>query len=271
MKSLKECKSIQEAMPLIKGKPETFKTLVETAFVLKQNPDPAQKAIGDNFLAKAIREMDADEQPTPHHDDGIKAKGEHFVKEADLPGGNKSGTDGSEQSSSDKPQEEGTEEPVGDLEQPEMSTENQMKEGFPQMGQVPGLDPALAAQIAPKMGQMPPLNPAQQIQQMQYTVKQMVGPVVKELQKTIRYHQEAIKSIDKKVTESVSLKNGLDLGSVKERSITPTVKETIPASVSNFDNKVPAVHEKTISLEMKRNEIAELNKMLSKNPNQPYQ
>lgn len=275
MKSLKECKTIQEALPLIRGKPETFRTLVETGYTLIANPNPQQQAIGQSFLAKAIREMDDAEQPEIKHDNGIKSKGEKFVKEELLPDGNKSGNEGSEQSSGTKPTDEGTTEPDGDLESPGMSTENQMKEGFPPMPgmMMPGMDPSIAQQMAPQMGNMPPMNPAQQIQQMQYTVKEMMKPFLakmKQQETQIKYQQEAIKSLNTKITETISLKNGLDLAGFKERQILPKTQETIPDTVHNLQGV--KVHEKVATLESQRNKIIELDRLISSSQsNQPYQ
>jgi hypothetical protein len=280
MKSLKECTTIQEAMPLIRGKPETFRTLVETAYTLKNHPNPAQQAIGDNFLSKAIREMDADEQPTPHHDDGVKPKGDHFVKEEELPGGNKSGTEGSEQSSSSKPKEEGTTEPDGDMESPGMSTENQMTEvgQMPPMSPMtpPGLDPSLVQQLGAGMPQPPPMTMPQQVQQMQYTVKEYLKPVLNRMaqqEKHIKYQQEAIKVLTAKVQETVSLKNGLDLNGFKERQILPKVQETLPQTVTNLPN-IPGtkIYEKSSNLEVARSKITEINNLInSTSKQQPYQ
>ena len=276
MKSLRECRTIQEALPLLKGKPETFRTIVETAYALKAHPSLSQQAIGDNFLSKAIREMDDAEQPEIKHDDGVKTKGEKFVKEELLPEGNKSGTDGSEQSSASKPTDEGTTEPDGDLQSPGMSTENQMKEGFPPMpqgqGQFPGMDPQIAQQMAPPQN-MPPMNLPQQVQQMQYTVRKMTEGLVKEVQylrKQVGFQQAAIKDLNTKVTETISLKNGLDLNGFKERQILPRTQETIPDMVSNIKIPNAKIYEKHRTTEDARHKIIDLDNLLSSS-NQPYQ
>ena len=193
-----------------------------------------------------------------------------------MPGGDKNGTDGSEQSSGSKPSEEGTTEPDGDLQSPGMSTENQMKEGFPpQMpgqGQMPGMDPSIAQQMAPPQN-MPPMNLPQQVQQMQYTVRKMTEGLVKEVQtlrKQIGFQQEAIKSLNTKVTETISLKNGLDLNGFKERAILPRTQETIPDMVSNVSVPNAKIYEKHRTTEDARHKISELDDMLS-NSTQPYQ
>ncbi len=277
---LQECKSIQEAMPLLRGATPTFKKTVETAFTLMGHPDPTQKAIGQQFMAAAIQEMDAAEQPTPAHDDGIKAKGDHFVKEADLAGGNKSGTEGSEQSSSNSgpTPKEGTEEPVGDLEQPEMATEDQMKESFnqPALPGMPGLDPQLAKQMAPNMPQLPQMNTPQTIQQMQYTVKQAVGKLVetqiRPLQKQVIALTKANTFLSNQVKEMTTLKTGLDLHTVTER-IPVQEAISIPQTVSNVGAIAPPgakIYEKQYNLEKEKQSIIDLDRMFS-NSSSPYQ
>jgi hypothetical protein len=273
MKRLQECSSLAEAQPLLRGATPTFRKTVETAFALMGHSNPQQQQIGQGFLNAAIQEMDAAEEPTPHHDEGIKAKGEKFVKEADLAGGNKSGTEGSEQSSknSGPTPKEGTEEPVGDLEQPEMSTENQMKEsGFPPMG-APGLDPQLAQQMAPQMPQLPPMTTPQQIQQMQYTVKKYMEAYVKPIREQVVALTKANRFLSNQVKEIQTLKTGLDLHSIDR----PVVQEalSIPQSVSNLkvdQGSGPKIYEKAYSLEKERQNIIELDKLVSSSST-PYQ
>ena len=286
MKSLKECTTIQEAAPILKGKSPSFRKVVETGFALLSHPNPTQQELGRGFIATAIQEMDDAEQPASPHDKGIKPKGSKFVKEEELSGGNQDGTSGSEQSSSNSgpTPKEGTEEPVGDLGNPEMSTENQMKEGFPQMpgqgmpGQFPGMDPMLAQQMAPQQN-MPPMTTPQQIQQMQYTVKAMVGPLVKEVQelrKHAKFQQEAIKSLNTKLQESASMKNGLDLLGMKERGIPGAgMQETTPNIVSNVNipgqPQAPArIYDRSVNLENARQRITEVDKIISASKNQTH-
>jgi hypothetical protein len=286
MKKLQECKTLHEAASILKRATPTQKMVIETAFALKTHENPAQRAIGENFWQTAIREMDDSEQPAMKHDDGIKPKKEHFVKEADLADGNKSGTEGSEQSSknSGPTEKEGTTEPEGDMEDPGMSTENQMTEAFPPMPgqgmppqmppQQPGLDPALVQQMGQGMPQLPPMNTPQQIQQMQYTIKEYLRPIYARMAKqetVIKYQNKAIKDLNTKVTETVSLKTGLDLAGFKERSILPgKVQETMPSSVSNIDTEKVKIFEKPYQLQKKRSEITEMNNLLSAGK-APYQ
>jgi len=279
MKRLQECRSIQEAEGILRGSTPTFRKTVETAFTLMGHQNPQQQQIGQSFLNAAIQEMDAKEEPTPSHGGFVKPKGEKFVKEADLAGGNKSGNEGSEQSSSNSgpTPKEGTEEPVGDLEAPEMSTENQMKESFgqpPMPGQMPGMDPQIAQQMAPQMPQIPPMSTPQQVQQMQYTVKEMIGKVIetqiRPLQKQVIALTKANNFLSGQVKEMTTLKTGLDLHSIDRSSIAP-VQETIPQSVSNMEQQGgPKIFEKAYNLEKERQNIIELDKMVSSSST-PYQ
>ena len=66
--------------------------------MLKNHPDAQQRQYGQGFINSAIQELDADEEPTPAESPGLKTKGDKFVKEETLAGGDKDGTDGSEQS-----------------------------------------------------------------------------------------------------------------------------------------------------------------------------
>ena len=277
---LQECANLEEAQPFLRGKSATFKKTVETALILKQNPDPRQRALGDGFMAAALQELDKAEQPAEHNDDGLKTKGDHFVKEETLADGDKSGTEGSEQSSSNSgpTPKEGTEEPVGDLGNPEMATENQMKEGFPPMGGQPqqapmgppGLDPGIAQAMAPQMPQLPQMNMPQQIQQMQYTVKKYMEAYVRPLAKQVTALTKANTFLSNQIKEIQTLKSGLDLHSVRENR--PRIQEAIPTVVSNIDPSQipPRIYEKQYHLESERHSIVELDNMISNGKNLPY-
>ena len=271
MKKLQECTSLQEALPILRGKSATFRKTVETAFALMGNKNPDQQSLGHGFLATAIQEMDAAEQPTPHHDEGIKAKKEHFVKEEELSGSNKSGTEGSEQSSKNtQPNpKEGTEEPVGDLEQPEMSTENQMKEGFPPMGQPPGmsppgLDPNIAQAMAPQMPQIPQMTTPQQIQQMQYTVKQYMETIVLPMRNQILKQNKAIKFLSEQIRESKVASMGLYINNAREQ-LRPIQESVMPQTVINGPGGQKGevkIYQKQYDLDEKRKHILDRDKLL---------
>lgn len=272
MKSLKECTTLQEAEPFLRKATPTQKKVIETAFALRAHPNATQQALGEQFWQTAIQEMDKAEEPTPHHDNGLKSKGDHFVKEEELAGGNKSGTEGSEQSTDNTepyPQE-GSQSENGqkDMEKAE-GTENQFSEMMPNMmPQMPGMDPHVAQQMAPQ-GNMPPMSTPQQIQQMQYTVKEMTKGMVQEIRKLqnhVGFQNKAIKDLNTKLQETQSLKGGLDLNGYKERQVVPNVQETMPTTVTNMDQAIPKVFEKTHQLSDKRAKISELNKMLDSSP-----
>jgi hypothetical protein len=270
MKSLKECTTLAEAQPFLRNATPTQRKVVETAFALMKHPSEAQQAIGQQFWQTAIQEMDKSEEPTPHHDNGIKSKGDHFVKEETLSGGNKSGTDGSEQSSDNTPpypgEGEQSENGQKDMEKAE-GTENQFSESM-MPGMMPGLDPQLAQQMAPQ-GQMPPMTTPQQIQQMQYTVKEMMRPIIAHIKKQetqIGYQNKAIKHLTTQLQETQQLKGGLDLNGYKERQVVPIQETTMPRSVSNIDQQAPRIFEKSHQLEEKRSKISEMNRMLDSSP-----
>ncbi len=122
IKRLQECDSYTQAIPLLKEVKAgpVFHKIVETAMLLKNHPDKHQREYGANFMRTAIQEleMDKNEQPTMHHDDGVTVKKDKIIKEEELSGGNPSGTEGSEQSTSNVgPYEQvGEEEPNSDIE-----------------------------------------------------------------------------------------------------------------------------------------------------------
>ncbi len=168
IKRLQECDSYTQAIPIlqsVKAKPALHK-IVETALLLKNHPDKHQREYGSNFMRTAIQElqeMDKDEQPTPHHDNGVTVQKDKIIKEEELSGGNQSGTSGSEQSSDNTgpyPQV-GTEEPNSDIESMQggaSSGDNQMKEGQGPMGMFPGIEPGIASEMGYQMPAMPPMN-----------------------------------------------------------------------------------------------------------------
>jgi len=279
MHKLQECRTLQEAEPFLRGANPTFRKTVETAIILRSHASPEQRALGDGFMATAIQEMDAAEEPASPHDNGIKAKGEKFVKEELLPGGDKDGNAGSEQSTSTKPKDEGTEEPVGDLGNPEMSTENQMKEGFPQPGMPgqmpgmtpPGLDPQLAQQMMPQ-GQMPQMTTPQQVQQMQYTVKKYMEAYVIPIREQVNKLTKANHFLSNKIKEIQTNSMGIDVVALSKDTPRMGLQETIPTSVSNLEAQGgPRIYEKAYKLESARQSIIDLDKMYSNSGNQPYQ
>lgn len=264
-KSLRDCKTVQEAMPLVADYGPAMKKLVETAMLLKSHSDPIQQQYGESFLNSAIQEMDAAEEPVPKHNDFVKPKGEHFVKEELLPGGNQDGNAGSEQSTRTK----GTTNVAGTSPEDDtnMSTstgENQFSEAFPQM--MPGLDPSIAGEMGRGMPGLPQMNTNQMIRQMQYTVKKAMEAYVVPLRNQIVRHQEAIKSLSNQLQETKAGKSAMALDMGKIAAHAPArnhIQETIESDVLNFQKRV-----KNPTLEDTRHEMYEMDKMLS---NTPYQ
>jgi len=274
IKRLQECDSYNQAIPLLRSvnaKPALHK-IVETAMLLKNHPDKHQREYGTNFMRTAIQEleMDDDEQPTPHHDDGVTVKKDKIIKEEELSGGNPSGTEGSEQSTENVgpyPQV-ADEEPNSDIESMQggaSSGDNQMKEGQGPMGMFPGIEPGVAQEIGNQMPALPPMNTNQQMRQMQYTVREAVKYYVMPLRNQILKQQEAIKILSRQVQES-SARTGsmkLDLAKVERGSQARVIQETIIPTDSPFPN-TPNPN-KGFELEKARSEIAQLDKAIRQN------
>ncbi len=289
---LRECTSIAEADTILskaRAGPAVRK-LVETGILLKNNPDRAQRDYGSSFINSAIQELDAkldkDEEPTPHHDYGVKPnKGDtKFVKEELLAGGDKNGNEGSEQSSDNTepyPQE-GTETPDGgEPMKGATDTENQMKEGFPGMppmgngmpGMMPGLEPSVANEMGQGMPQLPPMSTPQMMKQMQYTLEKYHRNIVAPLRKTIAQQKEAIQVLSRQVRESEA-KSGsmkLDIDSVKRNAMaTSHIQETVIPGNLQGPTIVGNGNPKRNNLESARSDIANLDKQL-RGQSTPYQ
>ena len=216
-------------------------------------------------------EMDKDEQPTPHHDDGVTVKKDKIIKEEELSGGNPSGTEGSEQSTDNVgpyPQV-GEEEPNEDIESMQggaASGDNQMKEGQSPMGMFPGIEPGVAQEMGNQMPALPPMSTNQQMRQMQYTVREAVKYYVMPLRNQILRQQEAIKVLSRQVQESEA-KTGsmkLDLGKIEANS-QARFKETVGIDDPLFNPKPSLIHNKVFELEKARSEIAQLDKSIRQN------
>ena len=78
--------------------------------------------------------------------------------------------------------------------------------------------------------------------------------------------------LSKQVKEISTLKTGLDLHSIDRTK--PGIQEMLPTTVTNIDSQVgqqgPRIYEKTYNLEKEKQNIIELDKMISSS-SQPYQ
>ncbi len=283
---LRECTSIAEADGILaqaRAGPAVRK-LVETGILLRNHPDKQQREYGLSFINSAIQEVDGqgtltkNEVPTNQDAHGIKTKGDKFIKEEELAGGNKNGTAGSEQSTDNTepyPQvADSSEDGQKDMEKMD-DTENQMTEMMPGMGMpgmMPGLEPSVANEMGQGMPQMPSMNTPQMMKQMQYTLERYHRNVVLPLRNTIAQQKEAIMQLSKQVRESEA-KSGsmkLDIDTVKRGAMArPYVRETT----------VPMMGGPTIvgdgnpnrdTLERTRSEIANMDKTMRGQSN-PYQ
>ena len=284
IQKLRECTSIAEAdsiLSSVRAGP-AIRKLVETGVMLKNHPDAQQRQYGQGFINSAIQELDADEEPTPAEAPGLKTKGDHFVKEEELAGGNKDGTDGSEQSSDNTEPYPGVakDSDNGEKDMEKMSgTEDQMKEGFPgQMpggpmpGMMPGLEPSIANEMGAGMPQLPPMSTPQMMKQMQYTLEKYHRTIVAPLRKTIVQQKEAIQVLSKQVRESEA-KTGsmkLDIDSVKRNAMaTPhKITETVPSITG--PTIVGNGNPNRATLEQARSDIANMDKTL-RGQSTPYQ
>ena len=130
-------------------------------------------------------------------------------------------------------------------------TEDQMKEDI--MG---GIEPSIARSVMPQT--MPSLNLPQQIKQMQYTIRQAISPILKELREIKLENsrlREAYKALDKKMietTQTLSTKSmTLDVGKFGK---TGRVQET---------NFIQPTVTPSKPLEERRYEISELNRLMN--------
>ncbi len=279
---LQECTTMVQAEQFLRGTSPTFRKTVETAIALSNHADAGQRALGQSFWSSVVQEqsvkLDKTEEPTQHHDYGIKSKGSGFIKEETLEGGNKDGTDGSEQSSDNTepyPQvADSSEDGQKDMEK--MSdTENQMTENFPPMpgmsgpmGGMPGMDPNVLKQMAPQMPQIPQMNTPQAVQQMQYTVREALKHYVGPLREQVIKLTKANQFLAKQVREMQTMKTGLDLHEVK-RGTAIGLHETLPRTISNVGSMTgkqgnePRIYEKSYNLEAARAEILNMDKQIS--------
>ena len=287
IQKLRECTSIAEADSILNSvrAGPGIRKLVETGVMLKNHPDAQQRQYGQGFINSAIQELDADEEPTPAESPGLKTKGDKFVKEETLAGGDKDGTDGSEQSTDNTepyPQV-AKDSDNGEKDMEKMSgTEDQMKEGFPgQMpggmpggmpGMMPGLEPSIANEMGAGMPQLPPMSTPQMMKQMQYTLekyhRRYTIPVIKENANL----KEAVQVLSRQIRESEA-KTGsmkLDIASVKRNAMaTPhKLQETLPSITG--PTIVGNGNPNRDTLQQARSDIANMDKTL-RGQSTPYQ
>lgn len=286
IQKLRECTSIAEADNILSSvhAGPGIRKLVETGVMLKNHPDSQQRQYGQSFINSAIQELDDEETPTPAESPGLKTKGDNFVKEEELAGGDKDGTAGSEQSSDNTepyPQV-AKDSDNGEKDMEKMSgTENQMKEGFPPMGgmpgggmpgMMPGLEPSVANEMGQGMPQLPPMSTPQMMKQMQYTLeayhKRFMRPVIRENAQL----KEAVKVLSRQVRESEA-KSGsmkLDIDTVKQNAMARPhqIRETMPSigGPTLVGNGQP----NRVTLEQARSDIANMDKTL-RGHSTPYQ
>jgi len=268
---LKSCRTCAEAQPImetLKVRPSQRK-LIETAIQLSHSKDPRQVAYGEDFMLTAIRELDPLEGQTTHMGKGDKPDFIKKEKEADEITGS---LDSHQSSKIDQPYpKEGTDAPNSDIESMQTAQgQNQMggiKENYPPMmggGMgMPGMAPDLQRQMAPQMPQMPQMNTPQMMRQMQYTVQESMKRYFNPMVAEVRKLREAYIALDKKMqeTQSQSGTMKLDLDSVKQNSI---VRDHVRETISGTEITLPEVTHARYNLEVKRDQIAQMDKDLAK-------
>lgn len=268
---LKKCRTCAEALPImetLKVRPSQRK-LIETAIQLSHSKDPRQVAYGEDFMLTAIREI---EDPGKGYDLSQQTTHMKKEKEADEITG---ALDSHQSSKIDMPYpKEGTDAPNSDIESMQTAQgEDQMggiKENYPPMPGMgmpgmgmPGMAPDLQRQMAPQMPQMPQMNTPQMMRQMQYTVqealKRYLNPTILEVRKL----REAYIALDKKLQETQSQSGSmkLDLDSVKNNSI---VREHVRETISGTEIELPRIDHVRYNVEERRNNIAQMDKDLTK-------
>lgn len=209
--------------------------LLRTAYQIQEK----QPNIASHFKSTVIREMEEKDEKKEQEYVGGEGHGVGGTNRADpIP------MEGKSTDSGEKP-DTGFQNP-----------EDQMREDI-----MPGLHPDIARMMQGSMNNIPPMNAPQQIKQMQYTVKRMVAPLIKEIENLKgenKQLREAYSALDKKLTETVNQKGSMRL-EIGKNGVSP-VKETIGETPS-IDSVVK--HE---SLEDRRFKISELNRMLNDGP-----
>lgn len=262
---LRECTTFAQAEPYLntlRAGPAARK-LMEISILLKSHADSTQRHYGEEMFDTAIKELDPKEQPTPAESPGVKVVKDKIVQEELLSNNNPSSANtGSEQSTKNTAPtpKEGTTEPNSDIESMQTASgENQMTEMIPGlMGENMGmLDPKIAAMMGQNMPQPPPMSTPQQMQQMQYTVKQHLtnyhNKVVKPVLETNKHLMESVGTLSKQIRE-IEASNGkfsMDLNKVK-REGPRNMQETIPIGLPTRE----------VSLIDKRSQIMQLDQSI---------
>lgn len=280
VKKLQECKSINDIDKLGINLRPTFRKTLETAILLSNHPDKLQREYGAQFMRTVLQEAERGEDAVtaPSEADGLKTKGDRFVKEEELSNHNASaGNAGSEQSSDNTepyPQE-GTDDEVTGMKS--ATGEDQMKEaGFP-MGQpqqppmggngfpMPGMEPGVAGEMGAQMPQLPPMNTNQMMRQLQYTLNETLQRHVIPLRNELRVQRETIKKLSLQIQEVEAGKGAmkLDIAHVRDNAMARTlnpIHETV-TNVMDEKGSPVRVHSKAHDTESARMDIVELDKM----------
>jgi len=266
---------------------------VEMGILQKLSNTPAGVEYGRNLIHSVVKELENDnglkpsEEPAVPESPGLKTKGDHFVKEELLENGDtgSANTDSEQSSDNTEPYPQ-----VGKMEGDEdmenaPDTENQMKEGMmppqgmpgmmppqQQMGGMPGMipqppqqqmggmDPNIAGQMGSKMPQLPPMSTPQQMQQMQYTIRQYHNQFVSPLLKEIQNLKNVARAQSKLLKETMARSGGisLDMDTLRKHASARVMQETTTPMVGN-----PLVINKEFDTQTARANMLQLNKQLA--------
>jgi len=205
IKKLQECSTLGQADPILTklGAGHAVKKLVETAIILNNSQDLAQRSHAFSFMESAIKELEDDDltKDKLHEEEDKKDdkdnKKENKITEEELSNLNNGPREkGSEQSTDNTPPYPGegkdTENGAKDMHKME-GTENQ----FNETGLTPpGLDPDIVKELGQDV-KFPPMNDKQTIQQMQYTVKELYRNHIIPLNKLVQKQGETISNLTK--------------------------------------------------------------------------
>ena len=281
LKKLQECSCAQDSLPIlnsIKAKP-ALRRVVETAIELQQSKDPRQQHFAHNFWVTAKQEMEDDEKHQEEDDKiDFKKNSTESPKQEEQLVTSRDGH-GSTDSTAPYPQE-GSDEPQSDIESMQTASgENQMKEAFgqpPPQGGMGGGQMGMPQGMCPEVGKqlmggqappMPPMSTPQAMQQMHYTVKEALRPVIAMLKK----HNEAISVISNQVQESSAKSRSmqLDIGKVRENALAHNI---VRETENTFDGQSvpPPTRFDRFSLDETRRNIATQDTNLQKGRSSPY-
>jgi hypothetical protein len=276
IKKLQECSTIGQADPILTrlGAGPAVKKLVETAIILANSQDPQQRSHAYSFMESAIKELEDDDMNKKIHEEEDDDKKLHEEELSNHNQGER--TTGSEQSSENTEPYTGEGKDTTNGEKPMnglQGTENQWNETG---GILPGLAPDVAQEIGAGLADSKPMNNDQSLRQIQYTVNAVVSDLYRKeivpLQKTVHNQREALRELSNQQRETQAYNGSMKLDIEKVRNnASAIIRETSPVQNDNFNPLVDVRPHKKHNLTDARNQIAELDKILTSKNKSMYQ